>query len=370
MKNETLLDIMALTAIDGIGPTLARVLLDKFVTIDQIFSQNTQDLQQLFGIGDQLSQRITKGKSLAYQRAEKEIDFIDRNNIEAISILDDKYPKRLALCPDAPLLIYYKGSAPLESQRVISIVGTRNMTKAGGDNCDNLVSYIAQQYPDVLIISGLAYGADICAHRACLSHSIATIGVLAHGLDRIYPLSHRDTAVEMVEKGGGLLTEFMSQTESIGANFVQRNRIVAALSDLTIVIESASKGGSLITADIANGYHREVMAFPGRLQDKYAQGCNQLIRDQKAAMICTPEDVPLHMGWSSRKSPISQLPQIPLDMTDQEQLLYAIINKNSPIHLDTLSLEADIPVYILASVLMEMELKKLIKTLPGGRYCL
>lgn len=273
---------IALTQIDNVGDILGRKLLSAVGDAERIFRSSRKELMTIENIASKTIDDILNPEVL--RRAEKELEFVTRNNIQTYFISDEEYPQRLRDCSDAPLLLYYRGNAEFNVNRVISIVGTRNSTPYGRQLCDSFIEEISQLCPDTLIISGLAYGIDIHAHKAAVKHKAPTIGVLAHGLDRIYPDAHRYVAAQM-EEHGGLLTEFVSGTEPERYNFVRRNRIVAGMSDATIVIESADKGGSLITADLASSYCRQVFAAPGRVGDVQSIGCNKLIANHKADLL-------------------------------------------------------------------------------------
>lgn len=366
MLDEELLHHLALARIPGLGATGMRRLL-----------QACGHATDVFRLRKELPERVAGTEKLvemlhcpaAFERAHREVEFIRKNKITCLGYHDADYPSRLRECPDAPTLLFYKGNAPLNQRKVINLVGTRHATDYGKEICHNLLRDLQQLCPDVLVVSGLAYGIDIHAHRAALKHGFATVGVLAHGLDRIYPATHRQTAVEMVQQGG-LLTEFMSETNPDRQNFVMRNRIVAGMCDATIIVESAAKGGALITAEMAEGYHRDCFAFPGRWYDPYSQGCNALIRDNRAALIQSAEELVKAMCWDAEKSaPAAVQRQLFPDLTEEEQLLADLL-QSAPegMPLNELSLEASLPVNRLSALLFEMELKGVVRTLPGNLY--
>ena len=264
---------------------------------------------------------------------------------------------------------FHKGNTNLNAFKVINLIGTRNATAYGKELCVNFLKDLKRLCPDVLVVSGLAYGIDIHAHRAALANCMDTVGVLAHGLDRIYPAAHRSTAVEMLGHGG-LLTEYMSGTNPDRQNFVCRNRIVAGMSDATIVVESAVKGGSLITADIAGSYHRDCFAFPGRINDEFSQGCNNLIRTNRASLIQSAEDFVKTMCWDtasdSQAVPVQR--QLFPDLTEDEQLIVDVLQRNGDLQINSLIVEANIPVNKMSEILFELEMKGVIRTLAGGVY--
>ena len=280
--DKNLLYHIALTSIPNIGSITAKKLIAYTGSVSQIFNDKKSTLEKIPGIGAFNAQNIIQNKDFALNLAQHELSFIEKHNINALTYLEDNFPKRLIQCEDGPLVIFSNGEFNFNSQKVISIVGTRNATDYGKEFCENLIFDLMPHKP--LIVSGLAFGVDICAHKSAIKNNLPTIGVLAHGLDRIYPAIHTSTAKQMLENGG-LVTEFRSGTNPDRENFPKRNRIIAGLSDLTIVIESSKKGGSLITADLANSYNRDVFALPGRINDTQSEGCNALIKQNKAHLI-------------------------------------------------------------------------------------
>ena len=306
------------------------------------------------------------------KRAEFELKFMQEHQIRAITLNNDDYPQRLRECADAPIIMYYKGNADLNQAKVISIVGTRQCTQYGIDLIRRFVSELRKDCPEVLIVSGLAYGVDINAHRQALAQGYPTVAVLAHGLDQIYPYHHRDTAAQMLNHGG-LLTEFMSQTNADKPNFVRRNRIVAGLADTTIVIESKAKGGSLITAEIAQSYDRSVFAFPGAVGMSCSEGCNNLIRDNVAALISNTDDFVRAMGWqdeTKRKEALSDGIERNLfpDLSSEESKIVRQLQQTNDLQLNILSVKTGIPIGQLTALLFQLEMKGVIKPLAGGMY--
>ena len=303
--------------------------------------------------------------------AEREMEFIEKNNIKLICMGDEAYPCRLAECDDAPLVLHSMGNADLNARHIVSIVGTRHASEYGKELCANFVADLAKFVPGTLVVSGLAYGIDICAHRAALNAGLPTVGVLAHGLDRIYPGAHRSTAKSMLEQGG-LLTEFMSGTDSLKPFFVQRNRIVAGISDATVVVESASKGGSLITASLANGYSRDCFAFPGRVNDQYSQGCNELVSRNKAALITSAWDFVEAMNWETatkKKSAEELQTELFPELTPEESAVITALRADSDgLQVNQLVVRLNIPISRLLPLLFEMEMKGYVKAVAGGCY--
>lgn len=305
-------------------------------------------------------------------RVEEEMEFVTKNGIQALAFSDPHYPLRLRECDDAPLVLYYKGTADLNQKRVINIVGTRRCTLYGQDTIRRFISDLRRLLPQVLIVSGLAYGVDICAHRNALEQGMETVGVLAHGLDMLYPHAHRATAREMLQRGG-LLTEFMSRTNADKINFVRRNRIVAGMSDACVLVESAAHGGGLITAEISRGYDREVFAFPGRVGDEYSEGCNNLIRDNGAVLLTDATAFVKIMGWEhdsmlaqAQSNGIEQT--IFPDLSAEEQCVVDTLRRNNDLHVNMLATQSGLSLSQLSALLFELEMKGIVKGLAGGAY--
>ena len=308
----------------------------------------------------------------AMKRAEAEAKYMEEHKIRAYTLLDDDYPQRLLECADAPLVLYYIGNADLNQQKIISIVGTRQITNYGKDLCRKFIRELHEMCPQVLIVSGLAYGVDICAHRESLANGYDTTAVLAHGLDQIYPYHHRDTAAKMVEHGG-LLTEFMTQTNADKVNFVRRNRIVAGMADATIVIESAAKGGSLITAEIAQSYDRAVFAFPGNVNQPFSEGCNNLIRDNGAGLISNAEDFVKAMGWQNdavRRQALAEGIERQLfpELSPEEQKIVSLLQQTNDLQLNIISVKTGIAINQITALMFQLEMKGVVKPLAGGMY--
>ena len=359
------LDKIALTKIFGVGPRLARSLLAHCGSIEEIFSASKKQLKAIPGIGEVIADKI-RSKTFM-DEAEKELAFVEKHGIDILWIEDKGYPKRLRDCDDAPLVLYYKGTASLNSQHVVSIVGTRNATGYGRRLCEELVHDLQEINP--LIVSGLAYGIDVTAHRAAVKHQLPTVGVMGHGIDRIYPAVHRDIAARMLEQGG-LLTEFPSGTLPDRPNFPMRNRIIAGMADVTIVVEAASKGGALITAEIANSYNKDVCTFPGSIDQPYSAGCNYLIKTNRAHLIRHAEDLLYLMNWEKQKekNQNKQLPLITPDMSKDEQKVHHFLSESEQATVDEIALHCDWPQSKLAIILLEMEMNNIIISLPGKVY--
>lgn len=359
---------IALTQVSGIGHIGAKRLIDALGSAVDVFRFREELPERVGGLNPRTVALLNCPE--AFVRAEQEYAFAEKNHIRCLTLNDDAYPSRLRECPDAPVVLFFKGETDLNAFRVINMVGTRNATDYGKQLCVRFLQELRELCPDVLVVSGLAYGIDINAHRAALACHLPTVGVLAHGLDRIYPAVHRKTAVDMLACGG-LLTEFLTGTEPDRYNFVSRNRIVAGMSDATIVVESAAKGGSLITAELAGSYQRDCFAFPGRASDAASQGCNRLIRDNKAMLIQSAEDFVQAMGWKPQASscqPESVQRCLFPHLSADEQKVVDILSKRGELHINTLVVETDIPVHKMNTLLFELEMKGVLRVLVGGMY--
>jgi DNA processing protein len=296
------------------------------------------------------------------------MEFITKHKVKPLLLGDEDYPQRLAECPDAPILMYYMGSANLNQKRVINIVGTRQCTTYGKDLIRRFIADLRRLCPEMLIVSGLAYGVDICAHREALGNGYETVGVLAHGLDEIYPSSHRETAKQMLAQGG-LLTEYMTETGADKMNFVKRNRIVAGMCDATILVESAAKGGGLITAGIAMDYNRSVFAFPGPVGAPYSEGCNRIIRNNTAELITSAQDFVESMRWpTSRQQSETVERQLFPDLTAEEQQVVSLLQQTNDLQLNILSVRSNIPIGQMTAILFQLEMKGLVRPMAGGTY--
>jgi len=368
MNNDSLRYKIAITLIKGIGNNLAKNLIAYVGSEEGVFNETQKNLAKIPGIGEVLSNEIVNADVL--KRADQEIEFITKNKIVPYYFTDREYPFRLKECADSPIMIYTRGNCGLNNGKFVGIVGTRNATEEGKDNCKKLIIDLSQKLPNTLIVSGMAYGVDICAHKAAVECGLPTIGVVGHGLDRIYPAVHRPTAVKMVENGM-LLTEYLSGTNPDRQNFVQRNRIIAGLCDATIVIESAARGGALITAEVANSYNRDVFAFPGRVTDEWSAGCNALIKSNKAMLVESADDLMQFMNWekSEYKSPSNIQTTLFLDLSDEEQNIVSKLRQNSDgLQLNELAIALEKPVSKISAMLLEMEFKGVLKCLPGSVY--
>jgi DNA processing protein len=361
----SILHQVALTYVKNVGPSIAKLMVSHFGSVERIFTVSESKLLTIPGITLNRLEQLKLDDAL--RKAEEEMKFIEKNNIDVLFYTDPRYPKRLKLCNDSPILLYSKGNADLNNQRVISIVGTRNATEYGKHLCKELIEEL-QQY-NVLIVSGLALGIDVAAHKECLRLDIPTIGVFGHGLDRVYPGQNRSTADKMLENGG-LLSEYPSGTIPGRENFPERNRIVAGMADATVVIEASLKGGALITAEIANSYNRDVYTFPGRIGDEFSEGCNFLIRHNKAALLTNPADLAYSLGWEKDGSlKVVEQFTLPINLTKDEQFIYDTIKLHkAPLAIDDLTIKTNMPMSMLAMNLLNMEMQGYIRSLPGKTY--
>lgn len=339
----------------------AKAIYDNRKNITEVISQCTPRLADLLQSWDE-----------PLRRADNELEFVSQYDIHVLTLLSADYPARLRECADAPIVLFYKGVADLNSRHVISIVGTRHSTVYGADLVRRFVKRLRELCPQVLIVSGLAYGIDICAHRQALDCGYDTVGVLAHGLEKIYPSQHRATAARMASQGG-LLTEYLSHAHMDKSNFVRRNRIVAGIADATILVESAIKGGGLITAEIAQDYGRSVFAFPGAIGATYSEGCNQLIRNNGAGLITSADDFVESMGWQcdaqllTAKAEGIERDLFP-DLTDEEKSIVKLLDEIGDMQQNMLSVKSGIPVGRLTALLFQLEMKGVLKVMAGGNY--
>ncbi|OKZ06685.1 MAG: DNA protecting protein DprA [Bacteroides oleiciplenus] len=368
MNNDERICSIALTLCPGIGHIGAKRLIEGMGSAAEVFCRRHELPELLPGVAPAVVAALDN--PAAFLRAEREMDFVEKNRLTCLTLKDEAYPSRLRECEDAPVMLFFKGNVDFNRLRVIDVVGTRNATEYGKQFCADFLRDLSALCPDVLVVSGLAYGIDIHAHRAALANNLSTVAVLAHGLDRIYPYVHRKTAIDMLENGG-LLTEFLTGTNPDRHNFVSRNRIVAGMSDATIVVESADKGGSLITADLAVGYQRDCFAVPGRITDASSKGCNLLIRDSKAALIQSAEDFMQSMGWSAERQsakPEGIQRNLFPELSEEEESIVRILTRQGDLHVNALVVEADIPVNRMTSLLFELEMKGVVKAMVGGMY--
>lgn len=363
MANHDLLYKIALTQIPNIGPVLAKNLVSYRGGVDKIFNASKQQLMKTPGIGEKTADDILGFKD--FKRVEKEIDFIAKNKIRTIFYLDEDYPWRLKNNADSPILLFFKGNANLNAERQVAIVGTRSATDYGKSFCEKLVEDLKKY--NVTILSGLAYGIDIYAHRTAVKNDMCTIGVVAHGLDNIYPGQHRSTAAQMTNNGG-VLTEYLTNTKADRENFPMRNRIIAGLADVVVVVETPVKGGSMITAEIAYSYNKDIFALPGDITNEKSRGCNFLIKTNKAVLLESADEIALSMGWiDTEKKPVSSQKKLFIDFSDHENTIVNLLAE-SQLAIDELTLQSRLSASELASALLELELKNVVRSLPGKVY--
>ena len=364
MTDIQLLNTLALMRADGVGDIVAKKLINHLGSAEAVFLAGRKQLLAIEGVGEVLLNNVKNPD--VFRQAESELKFIRDNNINAACYLDENYPERLKHCIDGPVLLFSSGNIDIKERKMVSIVGTRQMTSYGSDFTRKLLEDLAPLNP--VIVSGFAYGIDIHAHIVAMDLGLQTIGVVAHGLNQVYPKVHKKYVAKM-EENGGFMTEFWSSSNPDKENFVKRNRIVAGLSEATIIVESAEKGGSLITANVANDYNRDVFAVPGRITDKYSMGCNNLIKTQRANLLTGAADLIYIMNWETedkKQKPVQK--QLFISLEDDEQKVYDFLLKKGKEQLDMIALECDMPVFRLSSMLLTMELKGVIRPLPGKMF--
>lgn len=365
--DQNRLALLALHFIPGIGDYLVRQVVSYCGSAEKVFKTPKGKLLKIPGVGAVTAEAILNGKP--FQQAEKELVKAEKEKVELLFFTDKKYPSRLKNIPDAPSVLYVKGNIEFENPKAIAIVGTRQATSYGKEQVDQLVKDLIPH--GALIISGLAYGIDIHAHKQALKHGLPTVGVMGSGMDIIYPSSHKDTAIKMLDHGG-LVTENPFGTKPDAHNFPQRNRIIAGLCDALVVVEAAIKGGALITAEIANSYNKDVFAFPGNIGETYSDGCNNLIKTNKAHLLTSVKDLEYIMNWEASTTPKKVKPSLSLNEFDESEqvVLKILIEKKAPVLIDEVSWKSNLPVSQLASVLLGLEFKGVVKSLPGKQYAL
>ncbi|MBU2948206.1 DNA-processing protein DprA [Zobellia uliginosa] len=364
MTTDELLAVLRLQGAPKIGDVTVKKLIAHCGSAQAVFEEKRQNLLKIDGIGTHALKGLYDGEHK--ESAIDEFEYIKRNDIGFSYFMDADYPSYLRHCIDSPVLLYKRGNINLEGRKLISIVGTRKITSYGTAFCEKFIEDIAPLNP--IIVSGFAYGVDITAQKAAVKHGLQTIGCLAHGLNQIYPKVH-SKYLQDVEKNGGFYTEFRSSSNPDRENFLKRNRIIAGMSEATVVIESAEKGGSLVTADIANSYNRDVFAVPGRAGDKYSSGCNNLIKQQKAHMLTSAADLIYLLGWdiNKKETPIIQK-QLFVELEPAEQSIYDYLQQNGKQLLDSIALECKLPIFKVSSTLLNMEMKGVIRPLPGKLF--
>jgi DNA processing protein len=362
--NEEKLYQVALSLIPAMGVKEIRAILNNFGSAEAAFDKST--INQLSDLSTESKKALLNGSLLS--AAERELKNMEENGIKGCFILDDEYPFRLRECIDAPIMLYSRGHCNLDVQKVVAVVGTRRATPLGKETALLLVRDLSKHFPDLLVVSGLAYGIDVIAHQAALKHNMKTIGVLAHGLHEVYPSSHRRIADEIVFKGGALLSEYPWGMPSLPYRFRERNRIIAGLSDVSIVIESAVDGGSLITAKFSRDYNRDVLAFPGRSIDKFSSGCNELIKNRSAALIESAEDVIREMNWITSIKRKTRQQNLFAVLTPPQQMILNLLKVGEILTVNDFSIQSSLKVNEVLGLLLELEMEGHIESLPGGCY--
>lgn len=364
LSEDELIALLRLQHIPNIGDVIAKKLISHCGGPMAVFKDKRQQLLKIDGIGTYTLQGLYDTEHL--EAAQQEYEYIKRNNLGYSYFMGEDYPMLLKHCIDSPTLLFQRGNIDLAGRRIISIVGTRNITSYGLAFCERFIEEIAPLNP--IIVSGFAYGVDICAQKAAIKYGLQTIGCLAHGLNQMYPKVHAKYIAD-VEKNGGFLTEFWSTSNPDRENFLKRNRIIAGMSEATVVVESAERGGSLVTADIANSYSRDVFAVPGRAEDKFSTGCNNLIKQQKAQMLTSAADLVYLLGWDVEKAQSKTVQkQLFVELDDTEQSIYSYLQKDGKQLLDSIALECKLPIFRVSSTLLNMEMKGVIRPLPGKLF--
>jgi DNA processing protein len=364
--NSELLYQFALTEVPNIGCVHAKILVQAFGSAEKIFKAKQQLLEKTEGIGEVRAKAIKSFKD--FSKAEEEIKFIEKYKITPLFLTDKHYPQRLLNCYDSPTVLFYKGSADLNASRIVAIIGTRNNSDYGKQQTEKIIKELSSQ--NVLIVSGMAFGIDAIAHKASVKNNLPTVGVLAHGLDQMYPPEHSNLAKDMLKHGGGLLTEFSSKTKPDKHNFPTRNRIVAGMSDAVVVIESGEKGGSLITAELANGYNKDVFALPGKITDNKSAGCNFLIRNNKAMLLTDAEEIIEIMGWEekSQKSKTKTQKELFIELSKEEKIIVDILREKETLSIDEINFRSSLTSSAVAAAILNLELQGVVSSLPGKIY--
>ena len=364
LSKKELLYTLALQRVANLGDASAKKIITKVGSAEGVFKEKRHNLLKIDGIGAFKLKDLSE--KLQLDAAEEELRYIEDNNISFSYFLDSNYPENLKHCLDGPILIFHSGTIDLKSKKIISIVGTRKASTYGKAFCEKLIAELAPLNP--IIVSGFAYGVDITAHKVAIDNGLQTVACLAHGLNQIYPKNHKKY-VAAVEKNGGFITEFWSSDTFDRTNFLRRNRIIAGLSQATIVIESAEKGGSLVTADIANSYNRDVFAVPGRVTDSQSNGCNNLIKTQRAHLLSSAADILYILGWEIEESkPKTLQTKLFVELTEEEKPVYNYLKETGKEQLDTIALQCNIPTFKAATILLNLELKGVVRPLPGKLF--
>ena len=355
---------LALTLVPNIGDVQAKILVQHLGDASSIFKAKKSQLEKIEGIGQVRASSIKHFDG--FHLVETELKFIEKYKIRTFFLTDEAYPKRLLNCYDSPTLLFYKGTADLNASKIVAIVGTRSNTDYGKNITEELVNDLANE--NVIIVSGLAYGIDAFAHKASLKYNVPTVGVVGHGLSKIYPAQNASLAKEMIAEGGGILSEFFHDTKPDKHNFPLRNRIVAGISDATIIVESSINGGSLITAKLADGYNRDVFAIPGKITDKVSAGCNHLIKHNKAILLTNAEELLAVMGWTEKKSKPKKQRELFIELTPEEQIIISLLQQKEAVHIDEINISSGLSSSTIAAAILNLELQGVVQSQPGKMY--
>jgi DNA processing protein len=355
---------LALTLIPQIGDVQAKLLVQHFGDASSVFKARARELEKLEGIGELRAKSITEFDE--FQLAEEELKFIEKYKIKTFFLTDEAYPKRLLNCYDSPTLLFYKGTADLNASRMVAVVGTRSNTEYGKTFTDKFISDLADE--NIIVVSGLAFGIDAAAHRAALKNGLPTIGVVGHGLSNIYPAQHAELAREMIAAGGGVLSEFFHNIKADQHHFPLRNRIVAGITDATIIVESTMKGGSMITAKLADGYNRDVFAVPGRTVDQVSAGCNHLIKHNKAMLLTDATEFLEVMGWKDKKVKPKTQRQLFIELTPDEQNIMNLLQEKECVHINEINTRSGLSSSAIAAAILNLERQGIVISQPGKMY--
>lgn len=363
--NSELLNQLALTLVPNIGDVHAKILINHFGNASSIFKAKTNALEKIEGIGAVRAKSIKEFDD--FNSAEKELKFIEKYKIKTLFLTDKEYPQRLLNCYDSPTVLFYKGVADLNASKIIAVVGTRSNTDYGKQFTEKLVKDLSAQ--NILIISGLAFGIDAIAHKAALKNNLPTVGVVGHGLDKVYPPENTGLAKEIVKNGGGILSEFFSGTKPDKHNFPLRNRIVAGLSDATVVVETNIKGGSMITAKLADAYNRDVFALPGRINDKTSSGCNHLIKYNKAILLTDADELLDVLGWKEKKKEkLKHQKELFIELSAEEKIIIQLLQQKETVAIDEINFKSGLSSSAVAAAILNLELQGVVGSMPGKMY--
>ena len=371
MADECLYNL-AISFLSGVGDVNSKKLISYFGSAKNVFNASLSDLKKISGIGDSTALKLYNSFSQALNLAEEELAYIYANDINFVTFCDENYPVRLRECSDSPMVLYYKGNPDFNSEKIISIVGTRKASNYGIDTCAKLIADISKKFPEAVIISGLAFGIDIVAHKEALNNGLKTWAILGHSLENIYPSKHKGTAQKIVSSGGAIISDYYHGSRIDATNFLKRNRIVAGLCDAVIIIESDKKGGSIVTANIANHYNKDVFAVPGNVNLTNSAGCNNLIKTNRAHLLDCADDLEYIMNWKTETSSKNQQKTLSLiaELNENEEIVVNILKNYDYLDIDNISRQANLSSDILSLCLLELEFKNIVKALPGKIFCL